>query len=344
MAKKIKQIGWISAAMLLLSACSSFTGIRTPKYDGQPFEVYPEKIAAYENSQEVIGEEKENYIPEAFSADILKPSLDYIEHEPILLEEGTYLVGEDVPAGRVSLIGEKEDPTLVISGFHDPNAIPSPEDYRVGTMTIRDAEGNFYFENMFHPFYGVKIIQVDFIEGHTIEIYGEKPEVVVFYDEKLPDDPYVFDTRWEEYLAELEEQEGFVEFVEVEESEDEEAEVENDGVNIPVFEQEQPIKISEDGQFVELNAGIYEVGKHFEAGTYEIVEQSASTHTEIFLFSGNNEPRVFEVTESTYGTMMYGWGHMNEDATTSNHSSIELKVGDKIFPHYVHHLKLKKID
>lgn len=338
MVKKVVKFSFLSVALLLLSACSSFTGIRTPKYDGRPFEVQPEKIAAYEESREIIGEEKEYYLPESFSADVLNSSLDVVEHDPLLLEEGTYLIGEDVPAGRVTLLGVKEDPNSVIVGFESAEAPPSPEDYNVGTMTIRDAEDRFYFENMFHPYYGVQIAQVDFIEGHTIEIVGSNPEIVVFYADLLPEDPYIFDTRWEDYLAELEEQ-GFEEFVEVEEFEEEAPEA----ADIPAVEQDQPLNVSEDGQVVELKAGIYEVGKHFEPGTYEITEEASPTHTEIFLFSGSEEPRVFEVSTNLYG-MMHGWVEIHGNAPESEKPVIELKAGDKIYPHYINHLKLTKLD
>lgn len=339
MAKKFKRALTFTVPIFFLSACSNFSGIRTPKYDGRPFEVQPEKIAAYAESREIIGEEKEYYINEPFSLDILLPSLEYTGHEPVLLEEGTYVIGEDVPVGRVNIIGEKEDPTVVIAGSEDPFAPPSPEEYNVGTMTIRDEEGQFYFENMYHPFYGVLITQVDFIEGHTIEITGNNPEIVVFYDEELPNDPYVFDTRWEDYLAELEEQEGFEGFVEVEEGE----EPDYEGVEDFQYDQEQALVVNEDDNSVELNAGIYEVGKHLEPGLYEITEESAPAYTELFIFSGNEEPRVIEMSKGLFG-LLHGWGELNSVNPEAEKPTIELLPGDKVYPHYVRHLKLTKIE
>ncbi len=330
MIKQRFKVPLLSLTLVLLNACSSFTGLRTPKYDGQPFVVQPEKIAAFEESREIIGEEKEHYLPEPFSEDILQPSLEAIEHEPVLLEEGIYTIGEELPPGRVSLIGQKEDPSMSYGGFTDPNTPQEPESYRVGTMTIRDSENALYFENMFHPSYGVIIAQVDFIEGHTIEIVGSNPEIVVFYGNALPDYPYVFDTREEEWLGEFE---G---------TEEESSAFE--GVPIHEYEQEQPLTLSEDGNTVELKAGIYEVGKHFEAGVYEITEQSAPVHTEIFLFSDSNEPRVFEVAENLYAPTHNIYAMINRGDTASKRPVIELNEGDKLYPHYVNSLMLTRID
>lgn len=339
MRRKTKQVLFLIGILTFLSGCSSFTGIRTPRYDGRPFEVQPEKISAYSESREIVGEEKEHYLPEAFSLDILNASLDYIDHEPILLEEGTYVIGEEIPSGRVNIIGEKENPNVVIGGFEDQFAPTNPQDYRVGTMTIRDEEGKLYFENMFHPLYGVLITQVDFIEGHIIEIIGSNPEIVVFYDEELPNDPYVFDTRWEDYLAEMEQQEGYVEFVGPEE---ELVETEFEG-EIYLHEQVQALRINAEDQTVELKAGIYEVGKHLEPGIYEITEESAAAYTELFIFNENAEPRVIEMNKHLFG-LMHGWAEMNAINPEAEKPKIELLPGDKIYPHYVLHLKLTKIE
>lgn len=330
MSKKMMNLYLFSFSLLLLSACSSFTGLRTPTYDGKPFVAESEKIEAYAQSREIIGEEQDLYLPEPFSEDILQPSLEPISHEPLLLSEGTYTIGEDLPAGRVSLLGEKENPRVSFGGFEDSNAPINPESFRVGTMTIRDAEGVLYFENMFHPYYGVMIAQVDFVEGHTIEIVGSTPEVVVFYADELPADPYVFDTREEEFYADLEDlEEG--EFITSSES---------TGFEI---EQEQPLKISEDGRMVELKAGIYEVGKHLEPGTYEMTEESAPTHTEIFLFSAENDTRIFEIKENLYGPLN-GYGFLNVTEDLSNRPVIELTEGEKIYLHYVDYLLLTKLE
>lgn len=337
MAKNKMQILFLTTLLLFLSGCSSFTGIRTPLYDGEPFIPKPDEITAYHESREILGETKELYLPETFSEDILKPSMNYIDHEPVLLEEGIYTVGVDIPASRVTLFGEKNDPDLMIDFNADPFAPPKPDEYEVGTMTIRDANGDFYFENMFHIHYGVLVTQVDFIEGHTIEITGNNPKVVVFYEEILPEDPYIFDTRWEDYVAGLE-----AEGIElVEHSEEDLSDV--PGMDSSLFMQEQPILISEEEQTVSINAGIYEVGVHLDAGTYEVTEESVPNHTAMYLFRNSIEPRVFDISKNIFGV-----GHnqffMNSDQLTDDKPIIELIDGDKIYPHYVGHMLLTKID
>ena len=327
----------LTSLSLIISGCSSFTGIRTPLYDGEPFIPQEEEIAAYNESREILGETKELYLPETFSEDILKPSIDYIDHEPILLEEGTYTVGVDIPASRVTLFGEKNDPSMIIDFNVDPFAPAKPEEYEVGTMTIRDENGHFYFENMFHKHYGVLVTQVDFIEGHTIEIIGNNPKVVVFFDEVIPEDPYIFDTRWEDYIAGLE-----AEGIElVEHSEEDLSDI--PGIDPSLFIQEQPIVISEEEQTVNINAGIYEVGVHLEAGTYEVTEESVPNHTAMYLFRDHIEPKVIDISKNIYGV-----GHnlffMNSNQLDEDKPIIELIDGDKIYPHYVGHMLLTKID
>lgn len=86
--------------LLFLTSCSKYTGLRTPLYDGQPIKPDEEAIEVYQASAEVIGAEKDFYIRYVFSEDILQESLDYPKAEPVLLEEGRYLIGTDLPAGR----------------------------------------------------------------------------------------------------------------------------------------------------------------------------------------------------------------------------------------------------
>lgn len=321
--------------IVLLSGCSSFTGLRTPRYDGQPFVPQPDKIAAYEKNREILGEEKELFIRESFSEDMFAPSLAYENHEPVLLEEGTYVVGEDFPASRVTLFGEKNDPTVSIDGVNnDPWMPPQPEEYEVGTLTIRDAAGNFYFEHMFHPFYGTMMTQVDLIEGHTIEIIGNNPSVIIFYDEMLPEDPYVFDTRWEDYLAELEAQ-GATLYEHEEGAEEEFA-----GIEFIEAEQIKPLEVLEDGNVIELRAGVYEVGVHFEPGTYEITDQISPSHTELYLFQNGEETRVFELSKNLTGLFM---GSVVTPDNSEEKPIIELQAGDKIYPRYVSYFLLTKI-
>lgn len=338
MTKKIIQILSLTSLAILLSACSSFTGIRTPRYDGQPFIEQPDKIAAYAANQEIIGEEKELYVMEPFSEDMLAPSLPYEDHEPVLLEEGTFTVGVDLPASRVTMLGEKDDPMVLIPGSNeDPWAPLQPDEYEVGTMTIRDTDGNFYFENMFHPMYGVMITQVDLIEGHTIEIIGNNPKVVIFYDERLPDDPYIFDTRWEDHLAEIEAQGGTI--FEAEEEDDSDA---FEGIEFDDQYQRQVLEVSEDGKEVQLNAGIYEIGVHFDPGTYEISEHGAPSYTAIYHFSDQAEPRVYNISTNLHG--LYMGMLFNQHPADAEPIVIELEQGDKIYPRYLSHLLLTKQD
>lgn len=304
---------------LFVSGCSSFSGIRTPKFDGEPFEINEEKITAYQNSQEVIGEEKEYYIQKPFSEDVLNPSLDYIEHEPFLLKEGSYVIGEDLPAGRVNLYGQ-----AYMSSMDGEVPAPNIPSFSAGTLFIHDLEGDLYFENMFHELYGTTQAQVDFIEGHTIEITGVEPAFVVFYDSEIPEDPYIFDPR---YVPSGETEE----ISEAEEAQD---------LLVGPMERSQPIEISEDGKIVELQAGIYEVGVHFEPGTYEINETGGPLlleYTEIFLFREGEETRVFEVHNSM----------VPEDALSSSEEvmgTLELEEGDKIYPSYMNFLQLIRIN
>lgn len=317
--KKSLIASFLLVVSLFVSGCSSFSGIRTPKFDGEPFEINEEKITAYQNAQEVIGEEKEYYIQEPFSEDILNSSLDYIEHEPFLLKEGSYVIGEDLPAGRVNLYGQ-----AYMSSMDGEVPTPNIPSFSAGTLFIHDLEGDLYFENMFHELYGTTQAQVDFIEGHTIEITGVEPAFVVFYDSEIPEDPYIFDPR---YVPSGEREEI---------SETEEAQ---DLLVVPA-ERPQPIEISEDGKIVELQAGIYEVGVHFEPGIYEISETGGPLlleYTEIFLFREGEETRVFEV----YNSMI------PEEALSSSKEvmgTLELKEEDKIYPSYMNFLQLIRDD
>lgn len=324
---KFSRYALFTLFVFLMSGCSSFSGIRNPRYDGKPFEVSPEKIEAFQNGREVIGEEKEYYIRQPLSTDITNPSLEYENHAPFLLEGGTYTIGEDFPSGRVTIVGRRSNPESVMQ--HEFGSTIMDSDFEVGTLTIRDEIGDLYFENMFHPHYGVNTVQVDFIEGHTIEFSGQQPFARVFYAEELPEDSNILD---ESQVAVHDQQEE----IEI---------VENEGIEIFLNEQEQPINRLENDRIIELKAGIYEAGKHFEAGTYEITEQSAPTQTELFLFREGEEPRVFEISENLYG--------LYEGFVVESHGmapdliepgTIELLPGDKIYPHYVNYLMLTKID
>lgn len=177
--KKFKGLGFLTVLSIVLFGCSGFNGIRQPLYDGKPVVEEDEAIEVYHSSREVIDEEKNYYFRYPFSEDILEESLAYSNEEPFLLEEGEYVIGEDLPAGRVSLLGNE-------SVFSFENAV-----IRVGNMKIYDSQDVVYFENLFHSDYGQLVAQVDFIAGHRIEIIGERPEITVFYGEGFPEEPYL---------------------------------------------------------------------------------------------------------------------------------------------------------
>lgn len=165
--------------VFILSGCSRFMGLREPLYDGRPIERDDDAIAIYNESGEIVGDEKEYYFRYPFSEDIYQGSLDYPEDDPVLLEEGEYIIGEDIPAGRATLLGNQ--------------SVFASENYEVhlGNLIIRDETENIYFENLFHAAYGQLVTQVDLIPGHTIEIIGKDPEITVFYSSIIPEDPYM---------------------------------------------------------------------------------------------------------------------------------------------------------
>lgn len=177
--KKLSRLLLFLTPLLALAGCSQFSGIRKPLYDGQPVEPIEEAIAMYRETGEVIGDEKEYYFRYPFSKDIYQPSLDYTDDEPKLLTDGKYVIGEDLPAGRATLLGNE--------------SIFASENYEahVGNLTIYDKMGEVYFENMFHSLYGPLVAQVDFIPGHTIEIIGKDAQISAFYTSEIPDNPYV---------------------------------------------------------------------------------------------------------------------------------------------------------
>lgn len=261
-------------------------------YDGTPVVPNDESIAMYQESREIIGEEKDYYIRYPFSEAITEPSLPYPNEEPVLLSEGEYIIGRDLPAGRVTLIGNES----VFTG----------DNYEVhaGNFIIRDESDDVYFENLFHTDYGQSVAQVDLILGHVIEIIGADPEVTVFYEPKLPENPYVLMDP-PQLL-----------------------------VNLDNLTTQQPLVLNEGEQSVQLTAGIYEVGEHLAPGTYEVSEIIAVHNTELFLFREGAEPRVFELLVNTQS---------GEEASEEVDTFlIELQTGDKIYPNLIESLKMTR--
>lgn len=283
---------FLTIVLLLLTSCSKYTGLRTPLYDGQPIKPNEAAIETYRATAEVIDAEKEYYIRYPFSEDILRKSLDYPSEEPFLLEEGRYIIGEDLPAGRASLLGNE-------SSFSTENY-----DVHVGNLIIRDATGEIYFENLFHSEYGQLTAQLDLISGHAITIIGKEAEITVFYEESLPEKPYVLMD-----LPDL---------------------IENlDRVNV-----QQPIQILEERGIVYLTAGIYEVGQHLAAGDYVLSNLIAPHHTEMYVFDKSSTPQVIELLMGKPTDLKESQESLKERA------KIELKDGEKIYLNLVNRLEL----
>lgn len=277
---------------IFVSGCSQFTGLRKPLYDGQKVEPNEETQAVYHETSEIVGAEKEFYIRYPFSTDLYQPSLAYPTEAPVLLEEGTYLIGEDLPAGRASLLGNE-------SFFTSENVV-----IHVGNLIIRDAQGDIYFENLFHSDYGQSVAQVDLIAGHTIEIIGRDPEVTVFYSAEFPEDPYILMTPPEVL------------------------------VNLDRLETIQPVAFDENYQTVTLTAGIFEVGEHLQPGLYEMTSVFAPHATELYLFRESEDVRVFEL-------LLHEANEEVENGVESVYRPvIELRVGDKIYPNLIYALEL----
>lgn len=278
---------------LLLSGCSDFSGIRKPLYNGEPVAPNEEAIEAYQTSREIVGTEKEFYFRYPFSAAIQESSLAYTNADPVLLEEGTYTIGEDIPAGRVSLIGNESVFTSENNAVH------------VGNLMIRDEADDVYFENLFHSDYGQLVAQVDFIEGHEIEIIGDDPQITAFYTGEFPEDPYVLMDP-PELL-----------------------------VNLERLDFQQPIVT--DGASVTLTAGIYEVGEHFEAGHYHIQTVQAPHNTELIRFREGEEPAVYELIQTVE------MEEENVEEMSKDYPTIALQNGDKIYPSLIRTLQLVKV-
>lgn len=295
---------FFSFLLFFVTGCSEFTGLRTPLYDGEAVEPKEEAIAAYRETGEVIGAEKAYYARYPFSEDITQLSLDFPNEEPVLLTDGTFTVGEDLSAGRATLLGNE-------SSFSSENY-----DVHVGNLIIRDEAGEVYFENLFHSEYGQLTAQVDLIPGHEMSIIGTDTEITVFYSEKLPEDPYVL------------------------------MDVPQVIENMGRVEVQQPLEILEDGNIVSLTAGIYEVGVHFEPGTYEITQVLATHSTEMYLFRASNEPRVFELLANALIMVEYPTQDFEVQEVVEEEAGVQIELvdGDKIYPNLVRLLQLTRVE
>lgn len=287
---------FVAVTLLFLTSCSKYSGLRTPLYDGQPIKPDEAAIKAYQSSAEVIGAEKEFYIRYPFSEDVLQKSLPYPNEEPFLLEEGRYIIGEDLPAGRATLLGNES--SFSTEGY----------DVHVGNLIVRDQAGEIYFENLFHSEYGQLTAQFDLLLGHEITIIGTESEITVFYEERLPKDPYIL------------------------------MDVPDLTRNLDRINVQQPLETFDDGQSVQLTAGIYEVGQHLEAGAYLLSDMIAPHNTEMYIFSDSSSPRVIELLMGNPMDLEESQDSVKEPA------KIELLAGEKIYLSLVKQLKLTRIE
>lgn len=291
--------------IVLLAGCSGFTGLRKPLYNGQVIESKTEAINIYEQSAEITGEEKEYYFRYPFSEDIYASSLDFSDEEPFLLEEGVYTIGEDLPAGRVSLVGNE-------SVFTSDNY-----DVHVGNLIIRDQTDAIYFENLFHSLYGQLVAQVDFLPGHTIEIIGVEAEITVFYSEMVPEDPYLLMDA-PELLVNLERLH----------------------VPQPIVRDEETQSITltagiyEVGQHFE--PGIYEIRSVFAPHNTEMYHFIEGEETKVYELILNAPP----LNEETAGDL----SEAPTVETERIFPKVNLNNGDKIYPSLTYSLTLTKVD
>lgn len=259
---------------LLMASCSNYKGVILPKYDGKPIKKDEKAINIYQSTDEIVGEEKEYYIRDTFS--------------------------EDLPAGRATLLGNE-------SSFTSKNY-----DIHVGNLSVYDADGALYFENLFHSEYGQLTAQFDLIENHKINIVGKEPEITVFYSEQLPKDPYV--------LMEL------PQLIQ----------------NLDRTDVQQPLEISRNKETVHLAAGIYEVGVHLESGDYILSGLEAPHSTELYLFRSEKEPRIIELLIDDSEVLDE---EKKEDTINKfDDTKIELMDGDKLYLNLVNRLDFTRSD
>ena len=242
------------------------------------------------------------------SGEIVGEEKDYYFRHPF--SEDIYQPSLDFPDQEPFLlrdgkyvIGEDVEPGRVTLLGNQSVFTSENYDVHLGNLIIRDEAGEIYFENLFHAAYGQLVAQVDLIPGHTIEIIGRDPEITVFYSEQIPEDPYMLMDP-PQLLVNLEQ----------------------------LFVQ-QPISRMDDN-IIDLTTGIYEVGPHLEAGTYEILDFHAVHSTTIFLFNEEEDTRVFELVVDEEKTP--------EELELEDKLKIELQEGEKIYLELISSLVLQR--
>lgn len=172
--KQVSLVAGLSTGLIFLSGCTSFTGLRTPTYDGQPIEQDDEAVELYESHIQVDSEDSALYVRYPLSENLSEPSLEFSDVEPVELNEGTYTIGEDLPEGRVYLQSESSDFSPDRWIIHTANVI------------IRDEESDVVFEQHFQDDIGVMQAVVDLREGHTVTLTGNDPILFVNYTDESP--------------------------------------------------------------------------------------------------------------------------------------------------------------
>lgn len=189
--KQISKVTGLSFALILLSGCASYTGFRAPRYDGQPIEQDEEAIQLYQAHSQIDEEDEALYVRYPLSASLWEASLEFSDNEPVELNEGSYIVGEDLPEGRVILQSESSD-------F-------SPDRWIIHTanVMITDGEEAVVFEQHFQDDVGVMQAVVDLREGQTITVTGNDPILFVSYsdDSTAASEPLLEETETITLLA-----------------------------------------------------------------------------------------------------------------------------------------------
>lgn len=149
--KRIGQIVWGAGTFLLLSACSSFTGLQKEMYDGKTIFRDEAAISAYSERLEIIGKEKINSFGTQMPDYFLHSPLPFLNHDAIELSGEPKRVGKDLPAGRY--------------------VIEKPEFEMGATLVIRDEEENILLQEVL-GFY-LSHIELDLHQGETVQMIGQ---------------------------------------------------------------------------------------------------------------------------------------------------------------------------
>lgn len=170
--KRLSGIVGLSMGLIFLTGCVSFTGLRSPRYNGQSIEQDDEAIQLYSDYAQVDEGNEHLYLRHPYSDSLREASMDFTDNEAAELNEGTYIVGEELPAGRAYLQGESSD-------F-------SPDRWIIHTanVVIRDEDEAVVFEQHFQDDNGVMQAFVDLREGHTVTLTGNDSILYVDYSDQ----------------------------------------------------------------------------------------------------------------------------------------------------------------